>query len=803
MKYIGQEITSLTNNELVAGKGTFVDDIRLPDTAYMAVVRSPFAHARIRSIDASSAEELPGVVCVVTGREIERETNPIPGAWDPSEVGAKSVDWYCLCPERVRFVGEAVAVVVAEDRYAAYEAAELIDVDYEELAVVSDPEAALEPGSPLVEPDWGENLIVSRDFETGDPDAAFAAAGERVVHGIVQSNRVTGAPLEPRGILASYDPYQDLLTVWDSTQDPHPLRVYLAETLRMPESRVRVVQPRVGGAFGLKQPTFQEEPLAGYLTRKLCRPIKWIEQRSENFQVGGHSRDTRFHYEAAYEPDGQITAMRIKVIADVGAPCALLGWGMSFVTWYCLPTVYEIPNVRMQLFSVVTNKCPWNAYRGYGKDAASFLMDRVIDQVAKTVERDSVEVRFRNFIQPDDFPHPQPSGAVLDSGNYPLVLEQLLEKIDYEGFRELQDDARRQGRRIGLGIGQELTPEGASVPGSVMIGGYDGTTIRVSPTGDVTVLTGVTSPGSGNETAIAQIAADTLGCDLDRIRVIQGDTDACPWGLGNYSSRSIIMGGSATYEGAVELREKMLDIAARMLEADPGDLELADGRASVKGTPGRSVSFQEIASQAYRHTHGRYMDDTEPALEITRHFRIGNVYHQPEKQGRFSTYPTWPYGAAACIVEVDPETGYVKILRYVLVHDAGKIINPLLADANLHGGITQGIGSAMFEQIVYDEAGQPLTSTFMDYTIPTAVEMPMFELGHEESLSPFTPLGAKGVGESGVGGALGALCSAIEDAFPELDLHISTLPLTPDRVWQAIQEAPARDGTATSTQGGG
>jgi carbon-monoxide dehydrogenase large subunit len=419
-------------------------------------------------------------------------------------------------------------------------------------------------------------------------------------------------------------------------------------------------------------------------------------------------------------------------------------------------------------------------------------MDRVVDHVTKVTGLDRTDVRFRNFIQPDAFPHPNPSGAVLDSGNYPAALRRALGLIDYEGFPSVQEEARREGRRIGLGIGQELTPEGASVPGSVMIGGYDGATVRVSPSGDVTVLTGVTSPGCGNETAIAQITADTLGCELESVRVVQGDTDMCPWGLGNYSSRSIIMGGSATYNAAVELRTKMLDIASSLLEVAADDLEVAAGRFAVRGTPAHSVSFADVASQAYRHTHGRHMDEVEPALEATRHFKIGNVYHQPEKQGRFSTYPTWPYGAVACVVEVDPETGSFRILRYVLVHDAGKIINPLLADANLHGAIAQGIGGAVHEQIVYDEAGQPLTSTFMDYTIPTAVEVPNIELAHEESLSPFTPLGAKGVGESGIGGALGALCSAIENAFPELDLDLSALPLTPHRVWSALQEARTR-----------
>lgn len=793
MKYVGQSLTALTNSQLVAGKGTFVDDIQLPGMTYMAVLRSQYAHARIRSIDTASAKRFPGVLYVATGQEIKENMNPITEAYDTRAMGAKGVKWYSLCPERVRFVGEAVAAVVAEEKHTAYEALNLIDVDYEVLRAVTDPEEAMKPGAPLVEPEWGDNILVTRDFCVGDPDKAFRET-DGTVSGVIQSNRITGTPIEPRGCVANYDPYKDLLTFWDSTQNPHPLRVYLAETLRIPENTIRVIQPHIGGGFGLKQPTFQEEPLVAYLSRKLCRPVKWIEERTENLQVGGHSRDTRFYYEAAFKKDGTVTGIKLKVIADVGAPSALCGWGMSFVTWYTLPTVYRIPNVRMQLFSVVTNKCPWNAYRGYGKDAATFLMERVMDHVAKATRLDRVEVRFKNFVQPHEFPYPQASGAVLDSGNYPAELKRVLKMIDYENFPKLQEKERKRGRYLGLGIGMELTPEGCSMPGSVMLCGYDGSSVRVSPNGEVTVLTGVTSPGSGNETAMAQIAADTLGCDIKRVKVIQGDTDTCPWGLGNYSSRSVIMGGSAVQVAATEIRQKMFKIAASMLEAAPEDIEAEEGKIYVKGAPHRFVRFEEVASQAYRHTHGKYMEGIEPALEATRYFRIENVYHQPEKQGRFSSYPTWPNGAVACIIEVDPETGFVKILRYCLVHDAGRIVNPLLADANLHGGITQGIGGAMYERIAYDEAGQPQTITFMDYTIPTAVEVPSYEIEHQETPSPFTPLGTKGVGESGVGGALNALCSAIEDALPELNLHITELPLMPHRVWHSIQEAK-RGGT--------
>jgi carbon-monoxide dehydrogenase large subunit len=793
MTYVGSEVPSLTNTKLAAGKGAFVDDIELRGMTYMAVARSPYAHARIRSIDTSQAQSLPGVVYVITGREVSENMNPIPETYDTAAVGAKGVKWHALCVDRARYVGEAVAAVVAEDRFTAYEALDLIDIDYEELPVVSDPEEALKPDSPLVEPDWQGNLMASRDIRLGDPDAAFVGA-DGTVKGVIRSSRITGTAIEPRGCVASYDQFSDVLTFWDSTQNPHPLRNYLAGTLGIPDTSIRVIQPLVGGGFGLKMPTFQEEPLIAYLARRLNRPVKWIEERNENFQTGGHARDTRFHYEAAYKDDGTVTGIKLNVLADVGAPTALCGWGMSFVTWYCLPCVYKIPNSETHLRSVVTNKCPWNAYRGYGKDAASFLMDRIMDHVAKATGLDRAEVRFKNFIAPDEFPYPQVSGAMLDSGNYPAALRKVLEMIDYESFPKLQAEARKEGRYIGLGIGQELIPEGCSMPGSLILNGTDGTEVRVSPDGEITVLTGVTSPGSGNETGIAQIVADTIGCELSRIRVVQGDTETCPWGFGNYSARSIIIGGSAAVLAASDVREKILKVAGNMLEAAPEDLDAVDGKIFVQGAPHRSVALDEVASEVYRNPHGPNMEGIEPALEAKRHFKMPNVYHQPEKQGRFSAYPSWPNGVSACIAEVDPETGFVKILRYCMVHDAGKIVNPLLADANLHGGITQGIGAAIYERMAYDDSGQPLTLTFMDYTIPTAVEVPSLELAHQETPTPFTPLGTKGVGESGVGAILGALCSAIEDALPHLDLRLTEVPLTPSKVWAAIQEAEEKTG---------
>jgi carbon-monoxide dehydrogenase large subunit len=792
LKHVGKSYRGLTNRQLAAGRGTYVGDIQLPGMTYLAVLRSALAHARIRSIDAAAAERLPGVLCVVTGQEILEHTGPIPEGWDARATGARAVEWYALCLDRARYVGEAVAAVVAEDKATAYQALALIAVDYEVLPAVTDPEAALQPDAPLVEPRWGDNLIIRRDLQTGDPDRAFAEA-DGIVSGEVATGRITGVPLEPRGVVADYDPFKDLLTVWDSTQNPHPLRVYLAEVLRIPENGIRVIQPQVGGAFGLKQPTFQEEPLVAYLARKLGRPVKWIEERHENFQTTGHARDMRARYRAAYQRDGAVTAVEIDVVADVGAPTALVGWGMAFSATGLIPAAYKIPSTRVRLANVVTNKCPWNSYRGFGKDAANLWLDRIMDHVAKATGLDRAAVRLRNYIPPEEFPYARAGGGILDSGDYPRALRRVLEMIGYEDFPRLQAAARVEGRYLGLGIGQELSPEGCSMPGSVMIHGYDGATVRVNPSGGVTVLSGVTSPGNGNETALAQIAADELGCALEDVRVIQGDTDICPYGLGNYSSRGVIMGGSAVQVAATEVREKMLQVASRMLEAAPEDLEALDGRIGIKGSPARFVRVQDVATEVYRQTFGPHAEGVEPGLEATRYFRITNVYHQPEKQGRFSAYPTWPSAVAACIVEVDPETGVIRLLRYCLVDDGGTIVNPLLVDASLHGASAQAIGGALYEQLRYDAGGNFQTATLMDYTIPTAVEVPLWEVEHQQTPSPFTPLGTKGVGESGMGCALNALVSAVENAFPDRDVHLSELPLTPDRVWRAIQAARQGD----------
>ena len=791
LKAVGTPRIGANNRRLTRGDGEYVGDLRRADMHHLSVVRSPHAHARILDVDGSEASAVDGVVDVILPTDVAEGTRPIPEGWDTAEAGARGVDWYALAQGRVRYVGEAVAAVVATDPYIAESAAGRVGVEYEVLDAVTSADEALRPGAVKVEPSWEDNVLVSDGFEAGDIETAMARA-RHTAAGRVRSQRLTGVPMEPRGIVAEYDPVADLLTFWESTQQPHQVQTFLASSLGVREASIRVIQTDVGGAFGLKQPTSQEEVIVAFAARRLQRPVRWLESRSESFMVGGHARETECRYRVGFEPDGNITALAVDIVADVGAPTSYLGWGMSYVTMYSLPTVYEIENVRVRLTSVVTNKCPWTPYRGFGKDIASFLMDRVVEKVARHLRIPSPDVRRRNFVPRHAFPYPQVSGAMLDSGAYEQVLDTVLESIGYADFPEMQTAARLEGRYVGLGIGQELTPEGVAMPGSITNNGYDGATVRVMPTGEVTVLTGVTSPGNGNETALAQIAADTLGCEIDLVSVVQGDTEACPWGLGNYSSRSIIIGGSAVFEAGRELRDRMHVVAASMLATEPSNLAAADGRIWVDGEPDRSVGFSEVVERVYWHAFEEHADLVEPGLEATRYFRIPNIYHQPERDGRFSVYPTWPNGVAACVVEVDPETGGVTILRYCMVEDAGNIINPLLADATMHGGIAQGLGSVMYEQVCYDDNGQLVTANLMDYTIPTAVELPRFDLRHQHTPSPFTPLGVKGVGESGLGAALGAVCNAIENAFADLDVWFEELPLNPGRVWKGVREARAR-----------
>lgn len=788
-RYIGRSVQRFRDPFFVTGKGKFVADVYLPGMLHAAILRSPYAYAKINSINTKKASKHPGVVAVMTGIEAAKLSKPIPFMYSPTGFGSKTADVYGLATDRARYVGEPVAAVVAVNKLVAYEALELVEVDYTPLTPVVDAERALEPGSPLVYEPWGDNLLLKMSFRGGDVDRAFKEA-DYVIKDSLKSHRYTGVPIEPRAYVADYDRANGKLTLYATTQQPHPLRTTLAAALDISENNIHVIQPDVGGAFGVKTPPYQEEILLPILAISTGKPVKWVEERRENFLAGGHAREMVHHFEVAFNRDGRVVGLREKMIADTGAPSPLIGWGMAFVGAIHIPGVYKIENVEVESLMVVTNKAPWNAYRGYGKENSNLLMERCMDLVARKLGISPIETRLKNFVQPHEFPFKQVSGQVLDSGDYPKVLNRLLQMSEYDELREERERLRRQGKYVGIGVVFEVAPGGACLPDSY-ITGYDGTTVRVAPTGKVTVLTGITSPGTGNETMIGQVVADELGTSIGDVSVIQGDTDRCPYGLGNFSDRSTIVGASSAMLAAKDIREKMLKVAASMLEASPEDLDIEESRIFVKGVPSKFLKFADVSQAIYRRPYDCAID-IEPGLEATRYFRTLNATHIPDEQGRISTYPSYPNMAHLAFVEVDGETGEVKILKYAAVHDCGFVMNPMMVEGQLHGGIVQGIGGALYENLVYDDSGQLLTTTFMDYPIPTSMEVPRIEVANHETKSPFTPYGTKGVGESGPVGAPSVLISAVEDALSSLGVKITELPLTPNKVWELIRDAKRR-----------
>jgi carbon-monoxide dehydrogenase large subunit len=793
MGYSGRAIPGRNNERLVQGRGRYAADIYRPGQCWISLVRSPHAHAKVVEINLAAALSLPGVVAVVTGKDVAEDTKPY-SFMLPPDVGLNEADMkgkqlrkYVLATDWIGYSGQPVVAIIAESPQIAARGVELVEVLYEPLPVVGNIEDALKPESPSAVPGWPNNLLFQTTYRRGSPSAAFERA-ENVLRGTVKIHRHVPVPLEPRAYVAEYDHLEDRLTVWASTQMPHTLRSLLAGCLDLDSEKVHVIQPNVGGAFGAKTPGSDEEVLVAMLARRLRRPMCWIEERTEYFLAGGHARETYFDFEVGYLSDGRISGLKVDIVADVGQPQG--AWIQSFVTAYCVPGAYVVNDCEVRVRSVVTNKCRWAGYRGFGKEAAAYFMDKVLDRVADATGVDRVDVRLKNFIPADAFPYDQVSGAMIDSGNYQGAMNKLIAQIELKKFREEQKAARAEGRLLGIGFGFEVAPEGCSMPNSDMLQGWDGTTVRIDPRGRVTVLTGVTSPGSGNETGIAQIVADALGVPLDSVNVVQGDTDICPYGLGNFSSRSIMIGGSAALLAAQEIRKKLFTVASRLMQAQPEELEVDEGKIYVRSAPDRHMLIRQVARAIYGGAFAPHMEGIEPGLEATKYFRIGNVYHQPKNEGRFSPYPTWPFMATAAIVEVDRDTGFVEVLRIFAVHDCGKIINPLLVDAQIHGAVAQGLGGALYEELVYDDEGQLLTTTLADYTMPTAFEMPsQFSLGHQETLTFATPLGAKGAGETGVGSTMSAVSGAVEDALNIPGLALMDLPLKPQRVWSAIREA--------------
>ncbi len=777
--HVGRAMRRKEDPRMITGRARYLDDITVPGTLYAAIVRSPEAHATITSIDKSAAAERADVFGVFTGEDLADDfKSGMAMVWVPPGVPINTPDNWPLKRGQVKHVGDPVAVVVGTDRYSVVDAAEQVVVDYDPKPVVTDAEAALEDGAGLVWEQFGTNKVHEWKVSGGDVDAALAQA-DVVVEQRLVNHRTAGAAIEPRGVLA--DPHGDRLTIYSSTQIPHIARFVLSGVLGIPEDRLRIIAPEVGGGFGAKLQVYPEEALIAALARRLNRPVKWIETRSENMMVAHHGRDQINYVTLGAKRDGTVTACRARIIADLGAYQLLLTPFIPELGFPVMGGAYKFPAIDLTFEGVFTNKMCTDAIRGAGRPEGTYWIELMMDKLAAELGMDPLELRRRNFIPKEEFPFTTALGITYDSGDYHGTLDRLLEHFDLDEFRREQEQLRGRGIYRGVGFSTYvevcgLAPSRAVGPQGVGLQAafWESAMVRVHPTGSATVFTGTSPHGQGHDTGFAQIAADRLGIDPERIEVVHGDTDQGPWGWGTYGSRSLAVGGEAVARAALRVQEKAKQVCAALLEADPGDIELADGKFSVRGSPDKFKTMAEIAGAA--HIPPQEMPaDIEPGLDAT-------AMYDPENF-------VYPFGAHACVVDVDAETGKVKVVRYVAVDDCGPAINPMLIDGQVHGGVTHAIGQALYEQVHYDEDGQLVTGTFVDYALPTAAELPSFETDRTETPSPVNSLGVKGVGEAGTIAATPAVTAAVLDALKPLGVEWIDMPLTPIRVWEAIERA--------------
>ena len=756
-RWVGRRVRRIEDPKLVRGQGAYLDDVPAEGVLHVALVRSPHPHARVVRVDGTAARSVAGVVGVFSGPDLGVGRVPVAGLR-----GAKVAPHPVLAVGVVRYVGEPVAAVVAESRAAAEDGAAAVAVSYEPLPAVADPLEAAGDAS-LVHPDLGTNVAYRRTTRAGDPDGAFTSA-YRVVRQSIRQQRLAAVPMEGRGVLAAWDGARGLLTVWSSTQVPHDLRDTLAEALDLPANQVRVVAPDVGGGFGVKLNTYPEDVLVAHLARRLGRPVKWVESRRESLLATVHGRSQVGEVEVACDRRGRVLALRARLVADIGAYALSTTLEVPTLTARVLTGPYAIQHLQAEVVEVYTHRTPTGAYRGAGRPEATFYLERMMDLVAAELGLDPAEVRRRNLLRKSAFPYKTPGSARYDSGDFLRALRVLLDRAGYSALRREQERARAEGRYLGIGL---------SVYVEVCAFGWEAAKVRVLPDGSATVLTGTSPHGQGDATGFAQIVADRLGIPPERVEVVHGDTLVVPSGQGTAGSRTLVVGGSAVLRAAEKVRRKMFRIAAHLLEASVRDLELRDGRIAVRGVPDRAVPVAEVAAAAYR--PGRLPDGLSPGLEEEGTFTVQQA--------------TSPFGAHLCVVEVDPDTGQVRVVRYVAVDDCGVVVNPLLVEGQIHGGVAQALGQALLEEVAYDGTAQPLTTTLADYPVPRAAHLPRLELHRTVTPSPTNPLGAKGVGEAGTIGATPAFANAVLDALRPFGVRHLDTPLHPERVWRAIQQA--------------
>jgi aerobic carbon-monoxide dehydrogenase large subunit len=779
---VGQRRRRREDPALLTGEGRYVADLVVAGALHLAVVRSTVAHARINSIDTSAAAAMPGVVGVFTGDDLAGEwAGPLPCAW-PVTADMKSPPHFPLASGKVCYVGDGVAVVVARSEYEAHDAAEAVIVDYDPLPAVVDLEDAL-ADTTVIHDELGTNRSYTWEL-IPDADAveeAFASAAHTVSERYVQQ-RLLPSPMEPRGVVVVPQPFGGDFTVYSSTQIPHILKIMLALTVGVAETNVRVVAPAVGGGFGCKLNVYAEEALALALARKLRQPVRWVEERSEHAVSTIQGRGQIQHIDLAADADGRITAVRVRLLADMGAYLQLVTPGIPLLGAFLYTGVYDVPVYSFSCTGVFTTKTPTDAYRGAGRPEATYAIERAIDVLARQVGIDPAEIRRRNFIASDRFPYSSAAGLVYDSGDYAPALEKALDKVEYAALREEQEQRRASGDRVQLGIGLSsyfemcgLAPSRVLASLNYTAGGWEAATVRIQPTGKVQVVTGTSPHGQGHETSWSMIVAEQLGISPDDIDVLHSDTAIAPYGMDTYGSRSLAVGGTAIYLATDRVIDKAKILAAHLMEAAEADIELSGGSFSVKGSPERTLPLAAVAFEAF--TAHNLPDGMEPNLEASSHFDPPNF--------------TFPFGTHVCVVEVDTETGSVQLRRYVAIDDCGNQINPLIVEGQIHGGIAQGVAQALFEEAVYDADGNLVTTTLMDYLVPSATEFPNFELGHTVTPSPTNPMGVKGIGEAGTIAATPAVINAIVDALSPLGVHDIAMPASPQRVWTALAAAAA------------
>ena len=776
-RIFGSGIRRREDPRLITGQATYTDDIKLQHMAYAAIKRSPHAHARIRSVDTSAALSAPGVVAVYTGTDTDGVLNPIPCAWVVPDSDVKTVPHPAIAKDVVRYVGDAVAVVVAESRYQAEDAIDLINVDYETLPAVVNPEAAMQDGAPQLHEDAPNNQAFHWVASGGDTDAAFSSAEVVVRETIIQQKLIPNA-IEPRSAVATWLSATGELTLWSSSQNPHICRFVTFLVTGVPEHKIRVIAPEVGGGFGSKTPIYADEMIACFCSMRLGRPVKWTETRSENYQATIHGRDHVEYVELAATREGKITGLRTKVYAAMGAYLSTAATGIPTILHGLIYAgTYDIPNVKADIYGVFTTTTPVDLYRGAGRPEATFLLERLVNLLADELGLDPVEVRRRNLIPKFEDGHDVAMGITYDSGDYELTLDMALEHVNYQQLREEQARLRESNQYMGIGVTCycEICGLGPSqVAHAVGFGAglWESATIRFHPTGTVNIFVGTSPHGQGEETTFAQILSDELGVAVDDIEVIHGDTDTTPQGWGTYGSRTTAVGGVAVALAARKIRDKGKALAAHLLEAAEADIEYEDGKFFVRGSPDQSKTIQDIAlmaNLAYDMPEGM-----EPGLEASAFYDPPNF--------------TYPFGTHVAVVMVDPENGHIELRSYLAVDDCGPQINPVIVAGQVHGGVVQGAGQALWEGAVYDDNGQLLTGSMMDYALPRAHMLPDIETLSTVTPSPHNPLGVKGIGETGTIASTITIYNAVLDALKPLGVTHLDMPLTSEKVWRAIHQ---------------